>query len=218
MLKSKKNSFKILKLGRKEFVFLVIVFAFCMMVMGSTYAYIYMNGQKANTMVGNLGTVKIELSIEKIVPSTESPLVPLLDDALENAIIGTNGSSACIDSNSNLSCQVYKINVTNTGKTNLKLKSTITLTSNNSNYTNLKWRELENPTTIKSNSIIHGMETSILDDSLILNQDKTESYYIAVWISEIGSNQIYYDYGSFQGLVQVNNSEGDGTTAIFGGE
>ena len=38
--------------------------------------------------------------------SSNMSLVPLLDDALDNALKGNGGVSACTDSNNNLSCEV----------------------------------------------------------------------------------------------------------------
>ena len=158
------------------------------------------------------------LTVERIVPdSANARLVPLLDKNLDIALKGTGGVSSCIDGNSNLSCEVYKITINNTGSTNLRLKGTVTIaaTGQNNVYNNLKWEEIENPTSRKSEYLTNGMGTSSLDDELKLNVGGSKTYYIAVWLSENNQDQTDTDKGEFGGLVRFEDFNGQGVTATF---
>lgn len=52
------------------------------------------------------------MDVELIV-GNNGKLVPMRDRGLEDAIKGTGGTSACVDNIGNLSCQIYKITLTN---------------------------------------------------------------------------------------------------------
>lgn len=198
-------------------VIFVCLLIYCLIIIGSTYAYLYIYNENANKLTGNLGTANIELSVERVIPNESKPLVPLLDAALSNAIQGNGGKSACIDANNNLSCEVYKITIENTGTVNLVLNTTISLTSKNSSiFQNLKWRELTSPTEIKETSEIKAMAQSILDAGFTINSEETKIYYIAVWLSETGSDQLDTDQGLYGGIVRVTSISGEGVTASFG--
>ena len=60
------------------------------------------------------------------------------------------------------------------------------------------------------------MSSSTLDGELNLAVNQTKNYYIAVWISETGSNQLTEDYGSYGGIVKFFSRSGAGVTAVFG--
>ena len=139
---------KISRLKQKKLLITINILIYFLLITGSTYAYLYISNWNENTITGNMATAELDLKIERIVPSQDLALVPLTDSALSNAIKGTGGISSCIDSQNNLSCEVYKITLTNNGDANLELTSTITLISGNNTtdyYENLKWRELSDP-------------------------------------------------------------------------
>lgn len=85
------------------------------------------------------------------------------------------------------------------------LNGDITLAANgdNSDYNNLKWEEIESLTARKSIYLTNGMGTSSLVSKLELLVGDTEVYYIAVWLSENGKNQLDTDKGSFGGMVML---------------
>lgn len=185
-----------------------------------TYAYFAFSAKNTNKITGTGGTPDLELSVEKIIPTTTNntlKLVPLLDNALSNAIVGTGGQSSCVDSKGNLSCQIYKITVENTGTINLVIKGTIELKATGSNniFQNIKWRQLETINTIKSGSTINGMTKSTLVDNVTITPNVTKTYYFALWISEINEDQSTKDNGDFFGTVNFMDSTGKGATATF---
>ena len=139
-------------------------------------------------------------------------MVPLNDSSLSNAINGVDTSNgACIDKYGNLACQVYKITLTNNGSRLQNIKGSIELYAkgNGSVYTNLKWRELTNPTTVKVGSTINSMKKSTLVDELTLESGDFVVYYIAVYIKNLDVNQLNSDKGEFEGLVTFETGSGN---------
>ena len=125
---------------------------------GLTYAYYAFSYEEESVIAGNVINVDVDLEVDLVVGTNEE-MVPLQDEALSNALnaVGsTNG--ACVDSVGNLSCQVYKITVINKGSRVKHLKGSIELYAKEGEgnvYSNLKWRELTNPTTIKSDAVVN---------------------------------------------------------------
>lgn len=207
-----------LNLSKKKLIILLSgIFIYWLIMTGTTYAYLYVSGVD-NSITGNLGQAGIDLDVDRVVPVNDMPLVPLLDAALGNAIAGNGGISSCIDINNNLSCEVYKITIHNPSTTNMRLTADITLVASgeNSNYDNLKWELLDSPTKRKTIYTTNDMNTSILDKNFYLETGSTNIYYIAVWISENGRNQLQTDTGTYGGIVDVRTSHGEGVTATFG--
>lgn len=198
----------------------IIIAIFIISTISYTYAYFAFSKNDTDTITGNASTASISLAVEKIIPTTSNSnlkLVPLLDSAIGNAVSGMGGKSSCIDSNNNLSCQIYKITVQNTGSTNLRIQGSIQLTADGSNniFENLKWQQLDSTTQVKENATINGMEESILESTVSINIGETKTFYFALWISEINEDQSYKDYGNFRGIVTFKDSNGNGATATF---
>ena len=197
---------------KKYYIIGLIIFS--LIITGATYAFLYYRYENSVAIKGNVIAIDADLTVELVVGNNKK-LVPLKDDALSNAINGVGSDNgACIDSNGNLSCQVYKITLTNNGSRLQGLVGTIELYAkgSGSTYTNLKWRELTNSTTVKDGSVINGMEKSTLIDNLTLDSGEEVVYYVAVYIQEIDGNQVNSDKGEFEGTVTFET--GDGTTAI----
>lgn len=213
------NKIDIKTLSNKiKFLILVVILIYGIFLTGSTYAYLYMTDVNDNTLTGNLASASIDLDVERIVPTSDMALVPLKDGALKNAIKGNGGISSCVDSNRNLSCEIYKIEISNPSLTNLRLTGDITLVASGENnvYNNLKWELLDSPTERKSEYQSNGMETTILDKNFSLTSGEKKTYYIAVWISENGMDQRQTDRGLYGGVVNFYNSFGEGVTTHFG--
>ena len=182
--------------------FLLFILIFSLFMVRGTYSYLAYNYENGSVIKGNVVSVNAELRVEFVTGSNKG-MVPLKDSSLERAINGTGGESACVDANGNLSCQVYKITLTNKGSKIKNLKGTITLTNKdtNSTYANLKWRELASKNKIDSNKIINGMNEAVLEDNLTMNSGEVKEYYIAVYIQETNVDQKVTDKGNFAGTV-----------------
>lgn len=205
---------------RRKFI-LIVLFIYAIVVIGSTYAYLYISDKNNNTLAGNMATANLELKVTRVTPSEDSGtsnLVPLLDAALNNALKGNGGISSCIDSNKNISCEVYKITIHNTGSINLKLSGFITLVASGEHniYNNLKWELIENATTRKTEYVTNGMEKAVIEKNFTIQSNEIKDYYIALWISENGKDQRQTDTGIYGGLIEFSTSNGLGATATFG--
>ena len=208
------------EMKKRKSLIIIALFAYVLLLTSGTYAYLYTT-KKNSTLAGNMSTANIDLQVTRVTPTPSngtSNLVPLLDAALKNALLGNGGVSSCIDANRNVSCEVYKVTIKNTGNSNLKLSSFITLVASGANniYQNLKWEEIENATTRKTEYTTNGMSKSVLEKNFSLSVSETKEYYFALWISENGLDQRETDKGIYGGLVEVNSSNGSGTTATFG--
>lgn len=198
--------------------FIMFTFVVFLLAIGSTYAYYAFRYENDSVITGNVISINVELDVERVV-GTNTKLVPLQDEALANALIGKNSSNgACIDNVGNLSCQVYKITLTNLGSRIQHVNGTIELypkAGSGNAYSNLKWRELSNTTTIKSGSAFNGMSKSTLVSDLTMESKEEKVWYIAVWLSEVDYDQYDIDKGIFEGTVTF---DAGGASGSGGGE
>ena len=185
----------------------IIVF---ILTMASTYAYLSYSVTNDVAIKGNIVNINATLNVE-LVSGTNINMVPMMDNALNNAINGVGGTNKCIDSKDNLSCQVYKITLTNNGSTLKNLKGTIELYATNGGvYNNLKWQELtydEDTSKYSTKGNSNGMAKSTLVSGLTIKTKETKTWYIGVWISEIDAEQRNTDKGKFGGTVTFGISE-----------
>ncbi len=211
-------------MNKKNIIIIIIsiITVILVSVLSYTFAYFAFKSSDSNTITGNAATSDIKLEVTKVTPSSVNSnlkLVPLLDTAISKAVLGEGGQSSCIDSNGNLSCQVYKLEVTNTGTVNLVLRGKIKIEPQNtsSTYSNIKWTELsDSKTVIDSDNIHQGQIESFIDQNVTLNKNNKIEYYFALWISEtISYPQNSIDSGEFIGTVTFEDDNGLGATAKF---
>ena len=207
-------------MGKRKYLIIIALFSYIILITSGTYAYLYASSKNSN-LAGNMATANLDLKVTRVTPSESSGtsnLVPLLDAALKNALKGNGGVSSCVDANRNVSCEVYKITIHNTGSSNLKLSGFITLVASGQDniYNNLKWELIENATTRKTEYVTNNMEKSVIEKNFTIQSNETKDYYIALWISENGRDQRQTDTGVYGGLIEFNTSNGLGTTATFG--
>ena len=207
-------------MGKRKYLIIIALFSYIILITSGTYAYLYTSSKNSN-LAGNMATANLDLKVTRVTPSESSGtsnLVPLLDAALKNALKGNGGVSSCVDANRNVSCEVYKITIHNTGSSNLKLSGFITLVASGQDniYNNLKWELIENATTRKTEYVTNNMEKSVIEKNFTIQSNETKDYYIALWISENGRDQRQTDTGVYGGLIEFNTSNGLGATATFG--
>ena len=191
---------------------ILLLFTYFVFGVGFSYAYFAYSYQNTTTIVGNVIAINATLEVEQVVGTNEK-MVPMQNLALSNALKGVNGDgvNGCIDANGNLSCQVYKITLNNTGSRLQHITGTIELYAKDGNgnvYNNLRWQELTSPTAVKTDSNINSMSKSALVMDLTMETGETREWYIAVWISEIDADQRNLDKGQFGGTVTFETTEG----------
>ena len=190
---------------------IIAIIVLLVIITRTTYSFLAYSYSNRSVIKGNVIAVNATLDVERVVGTNEG-MVPLKDSSLNNAINGIGSSNgACVDKYGNLSCQVYKITLTNTGSRLQSLKGTIKLEAKDSNskYNNLGWRELTDTTTIKDGSVVNGMNESTLVSGLTMESKEVKVWYIAVYIREINSPQEDIDKGEFKGTVtfKTDNSQ-----------
>ena len=199
---NKKSKFRGLVVFNKYTI--AFLFVYFLAVVGVSYAYYAYQVEEETVIVGNIISIDADLEVELVVGTTEK-MVPMMNDALSNAINGVGSTNGpCIDSVGNLSCQVYKITLTNNGSRLKYITGTVELYAKdgaNNVYNNLKWRELTDTTTVKEDSVVNGMAKSTLVSGLTLESKESKTWYIAVWIGEIDADQTNTDKGDFGGTV-----------------
>ena len=206
------------KFNLKIYQLFLLILIFSVAVTGTTYAYFMTSAFIKDKITGNMATVDAKLTVERVTPNNnnKSKLVPMLDAALNNALQGNGGKSSCVDNNNNVSCEVYKITIINNGSTNLRLDGNITLQSSGGRFDNLKWEELADSTTRKTEYLTNATGKSPLVSNLSVEAHGSKEFYIAVWISETNSNQIDTNTGTYGGEVEFTDINGvGGVTATF---
>lgn len=190
---------------------IIAIIVLLVIITRTTYSFLAYSYSNRSVIKGNVIAVNATLDVERVVGTNEG-MVPLKDSSLNNAINGIGSSNgACVDKYGNLSCQVYKITLTNTGSRLQSLKGTIKLEAKDSNskYNNLGWRELTDTTTIKDGSVVNGMNESTLVSGLTMESKEVKVWYIAVYIREANGPQEDIDKGEFKGTVtfKTDNSQ-----------
>ena len=188
--------------SRKLIIFEIVCVILMITLIGYTYSYFNVTATNDTVITGQAASLSLNLTVTKVAPSNNNGLVPQLDSAITNAVIGRNGS--CIDDNNNSVCQVYQITVKNTSNASIKVDGVVELNSNANS--NLKWARISSPTdsvSLLSNANSYSYTTLTANETY--NANEIKNYYIVVWISETGVAQS--DTGNFTGVVRFNDSE-----------
>ena len=164
-------------------------------------------------MTGTAGTANLSLGVTRITPSSNNgSMVPQLESALGTAV---SSEYNCVDDNNNVVCQVYKIEVTNVGNTNVKIEGNIKFNGNTLNFENLKYKLMESATLLGSESSKYASfhEPRVFVDDVNINVNETKTYYIVIWINEIGRAQT--DKGTFTVTVNFKSADSGGVTSTY---
>lgn len=213
----------------------LILFLF-FIVTGTTYAYFALTASNNNTITGTAATVNLTLNVEKVLPTSTSVntgvMVPQLSTSGSNTSpLSSALKSGCVDSNTNIVCQVYKITIANSGGTatqvvdgKISFYGNSSLTTNiSTTMPNLSWKLIESvDTTTLTNSKL-GTNTDNTASStdvnfvsnLTLSTNVSNTSYIIVWINETSTDQTTDKGKTFYGKVSFSSSNGTGVTSTF---
>ena len=188
-------------------------------VAGATFAYYAFTVSNNVTINGTAASASgLGVTVTKLAGETE--LVPQLDSSIADAVVGTTTSGVqnrCKDANGNTVCQIYQINLSNTGSTGFAYKLSVSFTNGtNSLFTNLKWATLTEASTSATSSTGVSTGTATLASAggeiktgTLAATTGTDKAYIVVWLSETNSEQASTDYGTFTGTVTLTDSAGN---------
>lgn len=196
-------------------------------IIGATFAYFTATAEDKTTIQGKAADTGLSLEVTHLSTDATAGLVPLLTTDLEKALLGDVATSekACVDMNGNSVCQVYSIKVTNEGDTAVTIAGKLNLIPVNteegvepaitSTFSNLKWRLLNSQTEVKADGTVNATGVSNIVESVTVEAEASQTYYIAVWIDENNNKQDDSDKGYFNGTVTFNSASGSGITATF---
>ncbi len=209
-------------------VTLIIIITLFFSVVGSTYAYFALRLDDDSTIQGTAATVDLTLTVNKVFPTKTNSgvVVPQKSgNPLEQAL-----KKGCVDDNSNIICQVYEINITNSGgEATEVVDGKVSFYGDNAMNTdsfatlpNLKWQLITSAdSTTPTNSVLGSNSKNIANSTqtsfatnVTLTSNKSYKYYMIVWIEELNEDQS--DEGnSYYGKIEFNSSNGTGVTSTF---
>ena len=188
-----------------------MIIVYFITVTGSTYAYFALSVSSDNKISGTTATANLALTVSKVFPSNTNNLVPQLESALGSAISSTY---KCVDGNNNNVCQVYKITIKNTSTASVDISGYIHF-SGITNLPNLKWRLLDNESTMGTHNSYNATGAdNLFVDRVKLSANQTNNYYMVIWINETNSAQS--DTGTYGATISFKSSNGTGVTSTIG--
>ncbi len=126
-------------------------------VIGATFAYYTATATNANTVKGNMATIKFDLDVKKVTDkdNTRGGLIPMSNNMIEQALTKNaqvSDKGICVDDNGNAVCQVYKITAVNSSTASMFLDGYVTLsggsgtpadyTASSTNKTSMRWAQV----------------------------------------------------------------------------
>jgi hypothetical protein len=216
-----KNS--VINLFTNKLTIVIIVTLFFSNLVAS-YAYFVFSSSSKGDINEDLAKVNLTINVNKVYPISTGYMVPL---ASNNNAIGVALNNKCIDENSNIVCQVYKITIKNdVGTTNEVIDGKVSFYSNSSltqnsynTMPNLNWKLIDfdssnNLTLGENDNNIASSTPRNFVSNLTLKPTKKADFYIIIWLVETESNQTDQE-NSFYGKIEFNSSNGTGVTATF---
>ena len=201
-----------IKNNRKRSLLLIgFILILIVSIMGGTYAYLAFSASNNSVVVGEIGVADLDLRVTKVT-TNNGELVPQLEKALGTAV---SSSHNCVDGNGNAVCQVYKIEIENTGTAKVVVDGTIDFT--NTTLPNLKYKLMTNSTTLdttfNSRYGYGDMEDRPMVRGVSLEPEQVETYYIVFWINDTESEQP--DTGTYRANINFNSSYMEGLTSTY---
>lgn len=109
--------------GRGIFYGVIGVATLVVAIIGATFAYFTASATASNNITGNMATISMGLTIEKVIdPGKTTGMIPMSNNMVETAISGQqagdkpvakDNNNTCVDDNGNAVCQIYKVTITN---------------------------------------------------------------------------------------------------------
>lgn len=126
--------------GRGIFYGVIGVATLVVAIIGATFAYFTATGSNNNVITGNMATIQFGLNVTKVthVDETNGGMIPMSNNMVEAAVSNsTANGGTCVDNNGNAVCQIYKIDVNNTGTASLFLDGYVSLTGGSGTATDV---------------------------------------------------------------------------------
>lgn len=204
--------------GFKKLYIAVLIITILISTVTISFSYFFANAKGKKNVNAESAKLGLKLDVERMTANETIGLLPIKDNELQNAINGTNQKS-CIDEDGKGMCQVYKVNITNTGNVTATLSSNLSLYAENdkSKFTNLKWAEISSTTDATPFGNIHTMQDEKWKNYFVMGPKSSSTLYVMVWISDTDKAQNSQDHGSFSGTVRFDSTAGTSVNATFVG-
>jgi len=208
----------------KTIIITLFVLGIVFTAIGSTFAfYVASIGQSGSQISGKTYTFNVSLDVTTI---ESSKLIPVDDDLIIETL---NSSHVCEDTRGYGLCTLHLIRFTNNGTAqtmsgNIKTISS-TYATNNLKYqlftlSGSRYTAISSATSI--NNTANATNYFKLNDTDVTvslsdgtNSSTTNDVYLAIWISDPGSNQLADQNKSFTGQVSFSSTHGDTITSSF---
>lgn len=202
----------------RKMYFGIVIFVILVTTLSVSISYFSSLARGKSQVNAESAKVGLNLDVERITSDKSIGILPTNDNELQTALDGTEFGS-CVDEKEKGRCQVYKITVKNTGNVVSELSSKIDLyaTGENSEFNNLKWAEISNPTDATPFGLIHNMDNKVWKKSFVMAPASISSMYIIIWISDLDVPQNDLDKGTFGGTVTFESTAGHSTSSVFTG-
>ena len=147
--------------GRGIFYGVIGVATLVVAIIGATFAYFTASATAVNNITGNMATISMDLSIEKVIdPGKTTGMIPMSNSMVETAISGqqsgtgatTKSNNTCVDDNGTAVCQIYKVTITNKSSATMFTDGYVALTGGSgaaadyteakTNKTTMRWAQV----------------------------------------------------------------------------
>ena len=209
---------------RKTFIIILLIFGIVFTLVGTTFAFF---GAAINANGNQIGGGTYDFDVAFNVTTEKSgKLIPVAD----NLILSTlNSTHVCEDVRGYGLCNLYKVRFTNSGSAQsmsgyIKTSSSTYTTSNlkyqlftlsNSTYTAISDMGVINHTTNANNNFTlssNNVTVSLADGT---SSSTITDIYLAIWISDPGSNQLEDENKTYGGTLTFTSDAGASVTATF---
>lgn len=196
-----------------------LVLGIAILVTTSTsFAYFTASSDPNNSISGTTINFNVDLEISTIHKATQ--LIPLSNSLIDDAI--TKSSNKCIDSKNYEVCTLYSLELTNSGDPviidgYLKTTSTSYITDNlKCQLFDLNYNAVSDIMTISR--VVNEKKYFMSGTNMVntqLNTNGTNSYYLAIWLTETNTLQ-NDDYSkNFSGVIGFESINGETIEAKF---
>lgn len=206
----------------KKIVLSIIVVLFIVfLAIGGTFAFYSASQSNNNTMKGSTYSFDTDLTLRTV---TNPGLVPTSDSII---ITSLNSANSCISVDNNGICNIYEITLKNnasvaeTFKGKIKTGSGTTYTTNHLKYqlytlSGSTYSSVSDASNLSSTAnSVNNFTSSSNDLSITISGNQTQKYYLVIWLSDIGANQLEDANKKYYGTVEFMLDSGETLTADF---
>lgn len=212
------------KNNKKIILSIAIVLVIVLISVGATYAFYRASTNNTTGINGHSYDFSVGFNITVI---RSGNLVPTADNLISQSISSQN---VCQDRRGYSLCSMYKLTLVNTGMAQalngyIKTLNTTTYTTDNlkyqmytksgNTYTAITSAQALSHTTNSTNYFKlnnNNVTFNIADGS---TASQTKEYYLVIWLSDTGSNQLEDANKKFAGDVIFQNTAGNNITSTF---